>query len=229
MKVASAPACDPTVDVSTGRLIAQGAEARVYEVQFLGRPTIVKQRFNKKYRHAILDAQLTAARLKQEARVMVKARKLGAWAPVVYCVEHDAATIYMEKVGGRSVKEAILSGDLGDTGLTSLLGQVGEAVAVLHDGGLVHGDLTTSNMLVRESDGALVIIDFGLSYTSSIAEDKAVDLYVLERACTSAHSKAGPIFEKILAAYKAKSKYWNPTLNKFAEVRMRGRKRSMVG
>ena len=43
---------------------------------------------------------------------MVKARKLGALAPVVYCVEHEAATIYMEKVPGRQVKEAIHAGTL---------------------------------------------------------------------------------------------------------------------
>lgn len=47
---------------------------------------------------------------------MVKARKLGALAPVVYCVEHEAATIYMEKVAGRQVKEAILSGSLDEAG-----------------------------------------------------------------------------------------------------------------
>jgi len=52
----------------------------------------------------------------QEARGMLKARKLGCLAPVVYHVEHDAATIYMEEVQGRSVKAAISSGDLGDDG-----------------------------------------------------------------------------------------------------------------
>ena len=89
-----------------------------------------------------------------------------------------------------------------------------------------------------------VVIDFGLSSTSTVAEDKGVDLYVLERAFISAHSKQGPVvrrssepasevrnlpvamlnlfrgcaqFDKVLAAYKAKSRYWNPTLNKFAE------------
>ena len=89
-----------------------------------------------------------------------------------------------------------------------------------------------------------VMIDFGLSSTSTVAEDKGVDLYVLERAFISAHSKQGPVvrlfsqltsnvrqvssatltlchgraqFDKVLAAYKAKSRYWNPTLNKFAE------------
>ena len=162
-----------------------------------------------------------------------------------------------------------------ETEIAALMGRIGEAVATLHDGGLVHGDLTTSNMLVRHADGALVsgqqsecdcasrpvsrhvrtcsllpsgawytqvIIDFGLSSTSTVAEDKGVDLYVLERAFISAHSKQGPVvrpfpglswehvsatvltqvpghaqFDKVLAAYKAKSRYWNPTLNKFAE------------
>lgn len=61
-------------------------------------------------------------------------------------------------------------------------------MAKLHDGGLVHGDLTTSNMLLRDGDGQLVLIDFGLAFNSTLAEDKAVDLYVLERAITSAHA-----------------------------------------
>ena len=107
-----------------------------------------------------------------------------------------------------------------------MLDKIGHAVATLHDAGLIHGDLTTSNMLVRKSDSAVVrqmlavlwmllaefecaswwrsnieiiknskhhhaqvLIDFGLSYNSTIPEDKGVDLYVLERAFTSAHSK----------------------------------------
>ena len=61
-------------------------------------------------------------------------------------------------------------------------------MARLHDGGLVHGDLTTSNMILRDADGVLVLIDFGLAANATLAEDKAVDLYVLERAITSAHS-----------------------------------------
>ena len=60
--------------------------------------------------------------------------------------------------------------------------QVGKAVAKMHDGGLIHGDLTTSNILVRDDDErTVVIIDFGLASNSIIAEDKGVDLYVLER------------------------------------------------
>lgn len=62
-------------------------------------------------------------------------------------------------------------------------------MAKLHDGGMIHGDLTTSNMIVRKADEALVLIDFGLATIATLPEDKAVDLYVLERAITSAHSQ----------------------------------------
>ena len=64
---------------------------------------------------------------------------------------------------------------------------------------------------------------------STLAEDKAVDLYVLERAVTAAHPDQKGVFEAILAAYKAASRQWCPTLNRFADVRARGRKRAMVG
>eukprot|EP00891_Asterochloris_glomerata_P003059 jgi/Astpho2/3059/Aster-03363 len=239
------------------KLVSQGAEARVFETQFLGRPTIIKQRFSKQYRHPTLDAKLTTSRLKQvckehhvllavataspqpaspsaacllqEVRSILRARKIGVACPVVYYVEQEAATIYMEQIQGRSVKALISEGKITEAELKATLAGIGQAVAVLHDGGLVHGDLTTSNMLVREADSAVVLIDFGLSFNSTVAEDKGVDLYVLERAFTSAHSKSGDLFSTILDSYKQHSKGWNSTFNKYAEVRLRGRKRAMVG
>lgn len=110
-----------------------------------------------------------------------------------------------------------------------ILKQIGQSVAQLHDGGLVHGDLTTSNMLLRADDDMFVLIDFGLAYNSTNPEDKAVDLYVMERAFTSAHSEREGLFKVVLQAYKGASKHHCPVFNRFAEVRMRGRKRTMVG
>lgn len=113
--------------------------------------------------------------------------------------------------------------------------QVGRAVAKMHDGGLIHGDLTTGNILVRDANGqggegerTVVIIDFGLASNSIIAEDKGVDLYVLERAITVTHSSQA-LFEHVMTAYRRASSQWSASFNKFAEVRMRGRKRSMIG
>eukprot|EP00884_Botryococcus_braunii_P013574 jgi/Botrbrau1/22217/Bobra.168_1s0048.1 len=226
---AASVASDPFVGLDAWKLVAQGAEARVFEGTFLGRPTILKQRFNKKYRHPYLDAKLTTSRLKGEVRSIVKARKVGVRTPVVYYVEFEANAIYMEKVPGRSLKELMLSAKLSEQERHDLLTEVGRVVAAIHDGGLVHGDLTTSNILVRDSDRALVMIDFGLAYNSTIPEDKAVDLYVLERAFTSAHAAEDTAFNTVLASYRQHSRNWSSVLNKFAEVRMRGRKRAMVG
>ncbi len=70
---------------------------------------------------------------------------------------------------------------------------VGDGIAKLHDGGLIHGDLTTSNIIVSRVEGSdiqkVTFIDFGLSQNSTLSEDKAVDLYVLERAFLSLHSE----------------------------------------
>lgn len=217
-------------DSSRYKLHSQGAEARVWEGTFLARPAIVKQRFSKKYRHPQLDAKLTVSRLKQEVRGMMRARKQGVHTPVLYQVDHATACIYMERIEGHSVKTLLHQGSLADAELDRLLVEVGRTIARLHDGGLVHGDLTTSNMMLRQADGQLVLIDFGLSCNSTLPEDKGVDLYVLERAFASAHAETGAaMFEKVLEAYRRASKQWSATLNRFADVRMRGRKRAMVG
>lgn len=67
--------------------------------------------------------------------------------------------------------------------------RIGVSLAKMHGIHIVHGDLTTSNLLLREHTDQVVIIDFGLSSTSTLIEDKAVDLYVLERAFASTHPK----------------------------------------
>lgn len=161
-------------------MISQGAEGRVFSVQFLQRPTIVKQRFKKTYRHPTLDAKLTRSRLNTEARSIMRARKLGVVTPTLYYVDTQQSAIYMEQVQGRPLKELIRAG-MSEEDMMSVGTQVGKAVAALHDGGLIHGDLTTSNILVRDVDSRVVIIDFGLAQNSIIPEDKGVDLYVLVR------------------------------------------------
>lgn len=211
---------------------------RVWEGKFLGRDVIVKERFHKLYRHPTLDSKLTAQRLRQEVRSMLRARKLAVPAPVVYHVDQDTSSIYMERVPGHSLKTVLQSPDLNESEQIELMKQLGRLIAKLHDGKVVHGDLTSSNVLVVTTDGgststtmrSLVMIDFGLSFFSTISEDKAVDLYVLERAFTSAHATTGEtLFAACLEAYRKSSKNWSSTLNRFADVRMRGRKRSMVG
>ncbi|GAQ79649.1 Protein kinase superfamily protein [Klebsormidium nitens] len=218
------------VEPPRGELLNQGAEARVFVSTYLGRPAVIKQRFSKKYRHPTLDAKLTSRRLTGEARSLAKARKLGVLTPTLYAVDPAASTLTLERVEGRSLKDLLLAETLTheDPEIQRLAESIGACVARLHDGGLVHGDLTTSNILVRP-DGQVVLIDFGLAANSTLTEDKGVDLYVLERAFLSAHSRSGDVFSLVLASYKKSSKFWSSVLNRFAEVRARGRKRAMVG
>eukprot|EP01018_Ginkgo_biloba_P014293 Gb_18739 [translate_table: standard] len=218
--------------ISTGKLVKQGAEARIFESIFLGRRSIIKERFSKKYRHPILDAKLTLKRLYGEARCMTKARRLGVLTPTLYALDSELHTLTFEYIEGSSVKEMLLQvGSLPDyeEQIEDIAVQIGRAIGLLHDGGLVHGDLTTSNMIIHSDSKQLVLIDFGLSFMSTLPEDKAVDLYVLERALSSMHSSSGNVMERILASYRKSSKQWCATLNKLAQVRLRGRKRTMVG
>ncbi|KAI1861440.1 uncharacterized protein JN550_010820 [Neoarthrinium moseri] len=134
--------------------------------------------------------------------------------------------------------------------LMDLLRRMGEAVGRLHKSGVVHGDLTTSNLMLRpwekgkapsnghaeteqaaeESlDGEIVIIDFGLASQGTADEDRAVDLYVLERAFGSTHPKAEGLFPVVLDGYRGTFKGAPVVLKKLEDVRMRGRKRSMLG
>ena len=69
---------------------------------------------------------------------------------------------------------------------------IGTSLGKMHDASVVHGDLTTSNIMVKDAPGVepgfqIVMIDFGLATMQPNIEDKAVDLYVLERAFISTH------------------------------------------
>lgn len=223
---------------ATRDVIAQGAEARVYAVDFLNRACVVKHRFRKAYRLPALDVKLTRSRLAGEARAMVRARRAGVRAPVVAHVDAESGCVYSDRVEGKTLKETLratreTSDGTDAEGVREALKtygrDIGEQIAKLHDAGIVHGDLTTSNFMVRDRDGKIVVVDFGLSYPSDAAEDKGVDLYVLERAITAAHPSQTFLFDVIIDTYEKKSKMWCATLNRFAEVRARGRKRSMVG
>ncbi|CAI0434031.1 unnamed protein product [Linum tenue] len=215
-------------------LLKQGAEARVFESNFVGRRAVVKERFSKKYRHPTLDAKLTLKRLNAEARCTTKARRLGVSTPSLYAVDTVLHSLTFEFVDGPAVKDVLLefgSNGIVEERLDDIAMQIGAAIAKLHDGGLIHGDLTTSNMLIRNVSNQLlqVLIDFGLSFTSTLPEDKAVDLYVLERALLSMHSSCGNVHSWFCSFWSQSVFLFSDCLRLPVSVRQRGRKRTMVG
>lgn len=193
-------------------------------------------------------------KIPQELRGLLKARKLGVQVPTVYFVDLDTSRIVLERVQGVQLKHFIRDAAGDEKAVLSVLQKVGDRISRLHAGGLVHGDLTTSNIIVTgESTAALpVFIDFGLAQQSTLDEDKAVDLYVLERAFTSAHaeeedkkgdpgagsgncagkdaSSSNPMFQAVLEGYRGVGgKAATAVLRRLDAVRLRGRKRTMVG
>ncbi|WEW58376.1 serine/threonine-protein kinase bud32 [Emydomyces testavorans] len=125
--------------------------------------------------------------------------------------------------------------------MRSLLRRIGHVIGSLHKAGVIHGDLTTSNLILRSQakettaqrkpalEGEIVLIDFGLASQSVQDEDRAVDLYVLERAFGSSHPRTEKYFDEVLTAYRDSFKGASSALETLKKVRMRGRKRSMIG
>lgn len=213
-------------------LVKQGAEARVYSTDFLGKPAIAKERFVKAYRVAALDEKLTHRRMAQEVRSMARCRRHGIRAPAVYHLDLEGRVIYMERItDGVLVKDYVagLDPERDAAAVNHLMKVTGAVLARMHDIDVIHGDLTTSNMVYDGAADRLTLIDFGLSFASGLAEDKGVDLYVLERAFLSTHPGTEEHFKALLSSYAERSKHAAAVVRKLDEVRLRGRKRTMVG
>ena len=165
----------------------QGAEGRVLKGTFSGLPALAKVRFSKKYRHPSLDASLTSERTRAEVRSLVRCQQIpGVRTPTLYMVDTREAVIVMEYLVDAIrcrdyIDRLLLSGD--DAELNRLMREIGKLIARIHRHNIIHGDLTTSNILVRptteDSPFQLYLIDFGLGYAEGRqAEDKGVDIYV---------------------------------------------------
>jgi len=141
----------------------------------------------------------------------------------------------MEFIEGLTCRDYIRANRDDEAKLTVLASEIGRLIGVLHTNNLIHGDLTTSNVLVEDTNDSslqLCVIDFGLGYVDGAHEDKGVDLYVLERALTSTHPGTEFMFKQILQSYQAEikdKKARNEVMKKYEEIRMRGRKRAMLG
>ncbi|KAF8418340.1 hypothetical protein EV426DRAFT_634617 [Tirmania nivea] len=215
-------------------LIKQGAEAHLYHTTFLTptHPSLLKHRPSKAYRHPIVDVRLTKHRCLSEARLLVR----GVTVPAIYFVDEARGEIYMEWITGRTLRE-VLDNALTSTSTSTpptpptpapdlqiLMPRIGSAIAAMHALDVIHGDLTTSNIMIRrprpDEDG-----------DAEEMEDMAVDLYVLERAFISTHPRAGELLKEVLMGYErglGKIK-GAQVLMRLEEVRLRRRKRSMLG
>ncbi len=175
-------------------LIRQGAEAKLFKTLFEGKQALLKQRVPKAYRCAQLDERLRKERTTLEGNLLRAARQLGINTPLVFSVEKEKNEILMQFIAGPRVKDVLNKKNL------NICKKIGSAIALMHESNLIHGDLTTSNILL---DGKkLFFIDFGLGYRSSKLEGKAVDLLVFKKTFEATHCTLMPKgWEQIINGY----------------------------
>lgn len=208
----------------------QGAESRIYSGRILDRNVIKKVRFEKSYRNKALDERLTKERTRAELRSLIKLKELNTkfsdLLPTVYFL--DGRQIVMSEIeDAQTINEFTKENAFEDCKWFYVA--LGQTIAEIHKAGIIHGDITTSNFLVRK-DRRIVPIDFGLAQFNGTNEDIAVDLYVLERSLLTNDYEHYKGFGIILDAYrKEMGKKASEIIDKLNEVRLRGRKRSMVG
>lgn len=203
---------------STNDGIIKGAEATITTGLFLGRKALVKTRPPKGYRHSDLDVRIRSSRTRNEARIVHEARLAGVRTPCIYDIDLKECSITMEYLEGRAVKDVL---DSDPSVADDICRMIGEAVAKLHNAGICHGDLTTSNMIVN--DGELCLIDFSMGCTKAELEDKGVDLRLLERAFTSAHTELTSAFDVMMDSYYANVPEPDRIKRKVADIKNRGR------
>ncbi len=192
------------VSLEDGEL--RGAEA---VVGVLG-GDVAKRRVSKRYRNELLDRRLIAERTRAEARLISMARRAGVRTPIIR--EITADTIVMERIEGDVLKYAMSPASLRLAGV---------AVGRLHGAGIIHGDLTTSNMILDQ--GQCVLIDFGLAHVSSELESRGVDLHVLFQtleSTTDAHERLKAAF---IEGYASAFAGADEVLAREREVELRGR------
>lgn len=201
------------------KLIKRGAEAEIYLSDWKGRKVAVKRRVPKSYRLPQIDKRLREARTKLEAKLISEARGFGVSTPILYDVDISQNQIIMDYIDGTRVKEKLQEDD--PIMLKTLCTKIGKCVGRLHKNHLIHGDLTTSNMILR--NGKIHFIDFSLGGKSKEIEDKGVDLHLLSEAFESTHSEIIGMFDYVLEGYKEEYEDADFVIKKVKEIEKRGR------
>lgn len=188
----------------------------------MGHQVVQKRRICKSYRIKNIDSRLISYRTREEAKLMTEARLHGVSVPIIYDVDLEKGVITMDYLKGKRIKDIL--NDLSEKERMRICKKIGESIARFHNNNIIHGDITTSNMILL--DDRVHFIDFGLGEKNSEMETKGVDLHVLMEALESTHSKYANCFDYVLDGYRKEFKGdANVVVKKIGEIVKRGRYR----
>ena len=126
------------------KILQRGAEAEIYLID----NKVVKNRIKKSYRIPELDEKIRKLRTRSETKLLEKAGKV-ILVPKLFSSDEKTKKIIMEFVKGEKLSEHLSNFSLERQ--KEICKKIGENVAKLHDAEIVHGDLTTSNMIYVEN------------------------------------------------------------------------------
>lgn len=182
------------------KIIKQGAEAVLIKKD----NQIIKRRIRKSYRIPQLDEKIRKRRTKSEGKLIEKASEL---IPIPEIIKIDEKT---KEISMKFIKGKLLSENLNELPFAKqkqLCKEIGKNTGRLHKKNIIHGDLTTSNIILSDPKKEIYFIDFGLGFISHKLEDKAVDLHLLKQAFQANHYENWEeLFEEIKKGYSAENK-----------------------
>jgi N6-L-threonylcarbamoyladenine synthase/protein kinase Bud32 len=207
---------------SNSRAEEWGAEAILVKDNWLGFNIIKKIRIPKKYRIPQIDQELRNSRTISESRLIIEAKKIGVKTPHIYEIDIPNTTIIMEEIEGELVKK-ILKQQSAIKEKQELVYEIGQQVGKLHSNDIIHGDLTTSN-IVCDTENKITFIDFGLGKISNAVEDKAVDILLIKKCFISTHTEISKeLFDSFQKGYYVTMKNAKSILRRAVKVEARGR------
>lgn len=193
------------------KIISEGAEAVIRQI---GNDELIKERIKKNYRIKEIDEKLRKSRTRIEFNLMKKALAKNILAPKVWGLEKFS--FKMQYLKGELIRDYLPK----CKNKKELFGIIGRQISLMHKNNIIHGDLTTSNMIIMGEK--VYFIDFGLGILSNKLEDKAVDLHLIKQALIAKHNNCWKeCFDELIRQYADRE-----VLNKLKSVERRGRKKS---
>jgi len=197
-------------------IIGNGAEAIIEREGNL----VHKRRPAKAYRLKVIDTVLRTQRTRREAKVLQKLSAASFPAPKLVSTD-DQEVITLSFLEGSKLRDIFAQKPVEHSK------EIGKLIAELHKEGIVHSDLTTSNMIF--SDDKIHLIDFGLSFFSIKPEDRACDLHLLARALESKHNEQFAVaWKHVVESYKQHFAEHEAVLARLEKVEKRGRNKQKI-
>jgi TP53 regulating kinase and related kinases len=208
------------------KIIIRGAEAIISRTG----NKIIKQRIPKGYRHPDIDKKLRTRRTRFESKLLSKANKIIP-SPKIILTDEITKSLELQYIPGKRLSDYLSK----LPNYITICKQIGKYIALLHNAGIIHGDLTTSNMILSNKtqsskkypsleSNKVYFIDFGLGFHSDRVEDKAVDLHLIKEAFEARHHTIHEeAFNSVIESYEKHSNNPKEILTRLEKVEKRGR------